>query len=225
MSDKVDQSVENSMGQRTEDPEDIEHTEDAEEPVAEAEAVAVESDAHVLDEDVGQASDIEEVGDAFPEAEAGDNGDPMDQLQSEFDELNDRHLRLAAEFSNFRRRSEGERIDTWTRAQSDLLRQMLDALDDLQRVGGWEADTTTVESLVEGVDLVERKFRQALEAVGVEVIDPVDEAFDPNLMEGMMRVPAESEEQDDVVQQVFQKGYSLNGHLVRPARVSVFKHG
>jgi molecular chaperone GrpE len=196
-----------------------------EEAVAEAEAVAVDSPAVVTDDDVpsgGQAPTVEEVEEAVAGQEMGDD---LDRLQGEFNELNDRHLRLAAEFSNFRRRSEGERVDTWSRAQADLLRHMLDALDDLQRVGGFEAETTTVESLVEGVDLVERKFRQALEAVGVEVIDPVDQPFDPNLMEGMMRVPAESEEQDDVVQQVFQKGYSLNGQLVRPARVSVFKHG
>jgi molecular chaperone GrpE len=216
MSDNVDPSLN----------EPIQHeSEDADEPVAEAEAVAVDADAEVTDEDLsseGQVPAVEEV----REASAGEDMDAgSGRLQDDFDELNDRHLRLAAEFSNFRRRSEVERGDTWNRAQSDLLRHMVDALDDLQRVGGLEAETTTVESLVEGVDLVERKFRQALEAIGVEVIDPVDQPFDPNSMEGMMRVPTESEEQDDVVEQVYQKGYSLKGHLVRPARVSVFKHG
>jgi len=216
MSDNVDPNMEESI-----EPE----PEAVEEPVAEVEAVAVDADAVVTDEDVpsgDRAPTIEAVEEAVADQEVVSD---QDRLQTEFDDLNDRHLRLAAEFSNFRRRSEGERLDTWTRAQSDVLRHMLDALDDLQRVGGWEAEGTTVESLIEGVDLVERKFRQALDAVGVEVIDPVDEAFDPNLMEGMMRVPAESEEQDDFVQQVYQKGYSLNGQLVRPARVSVFKHG
>ena len=52
----------------------------------------------------------------------------------------------------------------------------------------------------------------------------VDEDFDPNHMEAMFRVPTDSEDQDDKVQDVLQKGYSLNGHLIRPARVSVFKH-
>jgi molecular chaperone GrpE len=216
MSDNVDPKLEESIEQES----DV-----IDGPVTEAEAVAVDSDAVVTDEDLpsgGEAPTVEEVEEALAGQEMGDE---MDRLQSQFDELNDRHLRLAAEFSNFRRRSEVERVDTWSRAQSDLLRHMLDALDDLQRVGGLEAENTTVESLVEGVDLVERKFRQALEAVGVEVINPVDEPFDPNQMEGMMRVPTESEEQDDVVQQVYQKGYSLNGQLIRPARVSVFKHG
>lgn len=216
MSDNVDPSLNESI-----QPE----SEDADEPVAEVEAVAVDADAVVTDEDLpseGQAPTLEEIEEALEGEELDDD---LDRLQTDFDDLNDRHLRLAAEFSNFRRRSESERAGTWNRAQSDLLRHMLDALDDLQRVGGLEAGNTTVESLVEGVDLVERKFRQALEAVGVEVIDPVDQPFDPNLMEGMMRVPTESEEQDEMVQAVYQKGYSLHGHLVRPARVSVFKHG
>ena len=78
---------------------------------------------------------------------------------------------------------------------------------------------------MEGVDLVERKFVRILEDSGVEVIDPVGEPFDPECMEAMMRVPAESEEQDDSVAQVLLKGYSLKGVLVRPARVSVFKQG
>ena len=59
----------------------------------------------------------------------------------------------------------------------------------------------------------------------VEVIDPVGEAFDPERMEAMMRIPTESDEQDDEVAQVFQKGYTLKGVLVRPARVSVYKNG
>ena len=76
---------------------------------------------------------------------------------------------------------------------------------------------------MEGVDLVERKFSRALEEAGVEVVDPGGEDFDPNTMEAMMRVPTESEDDDDTVANVFQRGYTLKGMLIRPARVSVFK--
>lgn len=158
-------------------------------------------------------------------AAEADGAEPTPDLQGEFDDLNDRYLRLAAEFTNYKRRAEGERLDVWSRAQAETVRQFVDALDDLQRVGAWQADTATVEALVEGVDLVERKFRQALEATGVEVLDPVGEKFDPNTMAAMMRVSAESEEEDDVVQDVMQKGYVLKGHLIRPAGVSVKKLG
>ncbi len=149
----------------------------------------------------------------------------LDDMQEELAGLNDRHLRLIAEFTNYRRRAETELSEAWTRGQADMLRSFVDGLDDLQRVGAWQAESTTVEALVEGVDLVERKFRQALEAAGVEMSNPVGEMFDPNIMEAMLGVPTEDPEEDQKVQDVFQKGYSFKGHLVRPARVTVFKHG
>ena len=145
-------------------------------------------------------------------------------MQAELTTIKDRHLRLVAEFTNYRRRAESELSEAWARGQADMLRSFVDGLDDLQRVGAWQAESTTVEALVEGVDLVERKFRQALEAAGVELIDPVGEAFDPNIMEAMLGVPTEDPEDDQKVQEVFQKGYRFKGHLVRPARVIVFKH-
>lgn len=165
----------------------------------------------------------EEVEEAFAEAEIESE---LDRLQSEFDSLNDRHLRLAAEFTNYRRRADGERQEVWGRAQADLLRRFLDVLDDLQRVSGLDPadEAVSVESIVEGVDLVERKFLRALTDAGSELIDPAEgEAFDPETMEAMMRVPTDDDAQDDLVSQVFQKGYRFQGHLVRPARVAVYK--
>jgi molecular chaperone GrpE len=147
----------------------------------------------------------------------------MDALQSEFTSLNDRHLRLAAEFQNYRRRAESEMTETWSRAQADFVRRFLDVLDDLQRVSGLDPESVSVQSIVEGVDLVERKFLRALKDAGVEVVDPTGQDFDPETMEAVMRVAASSPEDDDRVEQVFQNGYVMKGHLIRPARVSVKK--
>lgn len=147
------------------------------------------------------------------------------RLREEFEGLNDRHLRLAAEFNNYRRRVEAERLDLWARAQADLVGRLLDVLDDLQRVAGLDLDNATVEAIMEGIDLVDRKFMRVLQDAGAEVIDPVGEPFDPETMEAMMRVPTEEEEEDDIVDQVFLKGYGLKGQLIRPARVSVRKYG
>jgi len=163
----------------------------------------------------------EQVGEERAEAEPSTD---LDDMQTELTTIKDRHLRLVAEFTNYRRRAENELSEAWARGQADMLRSFVDGLDDLQRVGAWQAESTTVEALVEGVDLVERKVRQALEAAGVELIDPVDEVFDPNVMEAMLGVPTEDPENDQKVQEVFQKGYQFKGHLVRPARVVVFKH-
>ncbi|MDX1646851.1 MAG: nucleotide exchange factor GrpE [Longimicrobiales bacterium] len=163
---------------------------------------------------------------------AGDVREPVDggdtelvALREEFEDLNDRHLRLVAEFNNFRRRSEQERLSAWARAQADLVSDLLDVLDDIQRVADLDLSNATVEAIMEGIDLVERKFLRQLREAGVEVIDPVGEPFDPERMEAMMRVPAEEDDQVDTVAQVFQKGYSLKDILVRPARVSVYTRG
>lgn len=160
-----------------------------------------------LDEHAGEALDDELLG-----------------LREEFADLNDRHLRLAAEFNNYRRRVEAERLDVWSRAQADAVGRFLDVLDDLQRVAGLDLGNATVDAIMEGIDLVERKFVRMLGDLGVEVLDPAGERFDPESMEAMMRVPAESKEDEDRVAQVFQKGYKLKGALIRPARVSVFMH-
>lgn len=158
-----------------------------------------------------------------PEDPSGDT--ELVALREEFEALNDRHLRLVAEFNNFRRRSEQERMSAWGRAQADLVGKFLDVLDDLHRVAELDLSNASVEAIMEGIDLVERKFMRQLSEAGVEVIEPEGEAFDPERMEAMMRVPAEEEEQVDTVAQVFQKGYSLKDTLVRPARVSVYTQG
>jgi molecular chaperone GrpE len=178
--------------------------------------------------DAAETSDSEAPppGDAEDQGAAGEDADLEPATRKAgFEELNDRHLRLVAEFNNYRRRNEQERLSAWARAQADVIGKFLDVLDDLNRVAQLDLSNATVEAIMEGVDLVERKFVRMLEDAGVEVIDPVGEAFDPQRMEAVMRVPAESEDQDDSVAQVVQKGYSLKGTLVRPARVAVFKHG
>lgn len=172
-------------------------------------------------EDLSEESQLEADGEDHPsETEASE---ASDDLLRELDEIRDRHLRLAAEFENYRRRAQTERTETWGRAQADLVARILDAVDDLERVTAIEPAAASVESLLEGVQLVERKLLRALEEAGAEAIDPQGEVFDPSSMEAMLRVPAESEEEDDRVRDVYQKGYRFRGHLVRPARVTVAK--
>lgn len=150
--------------------------------------------------------------------------DRIVELAAEKDRLRDQHLRLAADFDNYRKRTEDRLRQRSDRAQADLVSRLLDPLDDLLRVTALEPENkSSVDSIVEGVDLVERKFFRVLGDAGVEVVDPEGEPFDPNTMEAMMRVPTEAEEDDDTVAMVFQRGYTLRGVLIRPARVSVFK--
>ena len=161
-------------------------------------------------------------------ADPTDSSDPDEtqRLRAEREQWRDRHLRLAADFDNYRKRSDEQMRARWNRAQADLASRLLDPLDDLIRISELDHEAgANVEAVVEGAGLVERKFLRILEEVGVQVVNPVGELFDPNTMEAMMRVPTESEEDDDMVERVFQKGYVLKGQLLRPARVSVYKAG
>ncbi len=155
----------------------------------------------------------------------GEPGPSRSDFEREIDHLNDRHLRLAAEFENYRKRVRAEKLETWARAQADLVRRLVESVDDLQRVALLDPKTASVQDIVEGVDMVERKLLRALAEAGLEVLDPAGEDFDPNVMEAVMTAPASSEDEDDTVDMVLQRGYLLEGHLVRPARVSVRKHG
>ncbi|MDE2803533.1 MAG: nucleotide exchange factor GrpE [Gemmatimonadota bacterium] len=171
-------------------------------------------------EEPEEATDVPEPS---GEPEQPDEEDTAERLRAERDRSKDQHLRLAADFDNYRKRTEGRLRQRWNSAQADLVSRLLDPLDDLLRVTALEPETASVEAIVEGVDLVERKFFRVLEDIGVEIVDPAGEAFDPNTMEAMMQVPAESEDDDETVAQVFQRGYAMKGLLVRPARVSVYK--
>lgn len=144
-----------------------------------------------------------------------------DAAQRELQEQRDKHLRLAAEFDNYRRRTMKERQEAGARAQGDLVRQLLDALDDLDRFAQVDPTTATAQSVVDAVTMVGRKLVKALTAAGLEVVNPVDAPFDPALHEALATAPAESAAQDDTVAQVYQPGYVFAGQLLRPARVVV----
>ena len=136
-------------------------------------------------------------------------------------EQRDRYLRLAAEYDNFRKRTAKERQEAHLRGQGDMLKGMIDALDDLGRFAHVDPSTTDAKTVVEGVSMVEKKLLKTLAGHGLEVLDPVGRPFDPSLHEAVMTEPAQSADEDHLVARVFQQGYLFNGQLLRPARVVV----
>jgi molecular chaperone GrpE len=142
-------------------------------------------------------------------------------LRRQLDEQRERYLRLAAEYDNFRKRSARERHEAGARAQADLVKQLLDALDDLARFAHVDPASVDAGTVVQGAEMVEKKLLKALAAAGLEVINPVDQTFDPALHEAVSTEPALAEEDDHVIARVFQQGYRFNGQLLRPARVAV----
>ena len=140
---------------------------------------------------------------------------------SEADTWRERHLRLAAEYDNFRKRTLKERAETWTRAQADLVSRLADALDDLSRFAHVDPAETDAKTIHDGVDLVERKVWKELEAAGVTRIDQAGVPFDPHVHEAVTTQPAANAQQDHTVGQVVQPGYKMRDILLRPARVVV----
>lgn len=143
------------------------------------------------------------------------------RLETELEEARDQHLRLAAEFDNYRKRVARERSELTDRAQAGLVSRLLDALDDLDRLTA-TMDSLQVEALREALTLVDKKFWKQLEGAGLERIDPVGSAFDPSQHEAVSIVPPPSPEMDHQVSATFQTGYRFKGALVRPARVQVY---
>jgi molecular chaperone GrpE len=178
----------------------------------------------------GGAAEIEDAtadaarGSAQTGADAAADGAPSAADTAEDSDIateRDRYLRLAAEYDNYRKRSMKERQDAGARAQADLVRQMVEALDDVARFAHIDPATTDAATVVQGVDMVEKKLLKSLGAAGLEIINPVGETFDPALHEAVATEPTSAQEDDHVVSRVYQPGYLFKSQLLRPARVVV----
>ena len=143
------------------------------------------------------------------------------RLGEQLREAQDRHLRLAAEFDNFRKRIAKERLELTDRAQAALVMRLTDILDDVDRIAASEP-STAAGALLEAILLVDKKLRKELEAAGLERLDPVGQPFNPAFHEAVAVLLATSPEQDHQVAATFQVGYRFRGSLVRPARVQVY---
>ena len=148
-----------------------------------------------------------------------DSGDGS--IQKQLEEQRDKYLRLAAEYDNFRKRTARERQEAQQRGQADMLKGLIDPLDDIGRFAHVDPETTDARTLVDGVAMVEKKLAKTLAGHGLEIIDPTGHPFDPEQHEAVMTEPAEVAEDDHLVARVFQVGYLFNGQLLRPARVVV----
>ena len=143
------------------------------------------------------------------------------RLEEQLEETRDRHVRLAAEYENYRKRVTRERTELSDRAQAALVGRLLDVLDDMDRLCA-DGSAASGEQLRQAVELVDKKLWKELQAAGLERIDPVGAPFDPGMHEAVSTVPPPSREQDHQVSATFQAGYRFKGTLVRPARVQVY---
>lgn len=136
----------------------------------------------------------------------------------------DRLSRLQADWENYRRRTERDRVTERERACEGLVKDLLPAIDDLERAISHAQATAegneVAQQLADGVSAVHEKVVSVLEKQGVEVIDPAGQPFDPQDHQAVGRV-GNADEYDETVADVYQKGYRLGGKVVRPAMVTV----
>lgn len=145
--------------------------------------------------------------------------DPVAELQAKADENWDRYLRAAAEMENVRKRAARDVENAHKFALERFAKDLLAVCDSLEMALVAEG-TPSIESLQEGNEATLKLLGTVLQRFGVEQVDPQGEPFDPNLHEAMTMQPSDDVEPGSVIT-VFQKGYALNGRLLRPARVVV----
>ena len=142
----------------------------------------------------------------------------MEKLAGEMAALNDKHLRLAAEYDNYRKRTTKEKEGIYQDAKTDTISKFLEVYDNLERAVGQAGDEENVHK--KGMEMIFHQLTGVLEKMGVTIIDPVGEVFDPVRHNAVMHIESD-ELGESVVSQVFQKGFLLGEKVIRFAAVQV----
>jgi molecular chaperone GrpE len=146
----------------------------------------------------------------------------LEEKKKQADEYYDQLVRLKAEFENFRKRSEREKHNHLLWGKEDILLKQLGLLDVLEQGVQSARTSSNIESIRTGIELIKQEFVKMLSTEGVTEIESLGNKFDPSVHEAVEHV--ESDQPDGTIIAVLQKGYELNGRVVRPARVKVAKH-
>jgi len=165
--------------------------------------------------------EIEEVNEARVN-EVEDNGlSEVDKLKEELAQLNDKYVRLFAEFDNYKRRTNQERRDLLQTAGKDVIVSLLGVLDDFERADKAMEKATDVKQVREGVELVHHKLKSLLVQKGLVAMDTKGKTFDADIHEAITSIPAPSQDLKGKVVDEVEKGYLLNDKLIRFAKVIV----
>jgi len=147
--------------------------------------------------------------------------DKVNELENKILEANDKYLRLFSEFDNYRKRTQKERLEMSKVASEEIITSLLPVVDDLERAGSFDPEKTSSSSLAEGIALINNKLNALLRQKGVEAFDVIGKDFDTDFHEAITYIPAPDESQKGKVIDQVEKGYALNGKVIRFARVVV----
>ena len=146
---------------------------------------------------------------------------PLSMAESRIAELNDKYLRLSAEFDNYRKRTMRERVELIKSAGEDILSNILPVLDNFDRALIAIRDSREPEAIKAGIDLIYIKFKEFLTQRGIREIDSLNKPFDAELFDAITKIPVYSIDQQGKVIDVVEKGYYLNDKIIRHSKVVV----
>lgn len=181
----------------------------------------------VLENETAEETVVEEIfaeeAEKAPEIEMDElqlANEKIAELEAKIDEMDNRYLRLQADFDNSRRRAKLDMEAAQKYRVQSLASNLLQALDNFERAMKVEVDQEQAKSLLQGMDMIYNGIVGALKSEGVEAIEAVGKEFDPHLHQAVMQVQDENFDSNIVVEE-FQKGYVLKDRVIRPAMVKV----
>ncbi len=151
------------------------------------------------------------------------NDAESEKVKAELAEMKDKHIRLVAEFDNFRRRNAKERIELIQTAGKDVIESLLVVMDDVDRAEKQISNTDDVTLIKEGISLVFSKLRNVMQQKGLKGMEATGLEFNPDLHEAITEIPAPNEAMIGKIIDVVEQGYYLNDKLIRHAKVVVGK--
>ena len=149
--------------------------------------------------------------------EKAEKNKKVTQMKEELEEMTDRYKRVLAEFENFKKRSQKEREQLYNSILSDIIEVILPVLDNLENA--LKAETKD-ENYKQGIELVQKQFKDVLKSKGIEEINAVGETFDPSLHEAVSSIQDEKRGEKEIVE-VYRKGYKIGSKVIRHSMVAV----
>ena len=147
--------------------------------------------------------------------------EPEKTTEEKLAEANDKYLRLYADFENFRKRANKERLDQLKFAGEDVYKQLIPVIDDFDRAMKASSNAKDVKTIKEGLELIYNKFKSMLTQSGVAEMNATGKIFDPELHDAVTNIPAPKPDMKGKVVEEVEKGYWLNGKVLRHAKVVV----
>lgn len=145
----------------------------------------------------------------------------IEELTAKYNDINDKYIRLSAEFDNYRKRTLKEKTDLIKTAGGDTLSSMLPVVDDFERALQSIENATDVVAVKEGVALIYNKFKEFLKNKGIAEIDALNQEFNTDFHEALTKIPAPEESMKGKVVDVIQKGYKIEDKVIRFAKVVI----